>query len=271
MNAATPPLRCASAITCWQSVVLPDDSGPKISVMRPRGTPPTPSARSRAIEPVGMVSTCCRSAEPRRMIEPDPNCFSMARMAASTARPRSATARPPFCSATAIVTLLCVRAPSSTQGLATPRERSAFVLLALVPARLALFADQLDVHRRFRERLHLRRSRAVLGLLLRFAVGSIPRAHRRFLRAGWTVSLGASRRLTRRFTGHCRILVRHGPARAGPEVGQRFLEPARGDCRPDPGHEIERERQVVQGREAIREELASPEEVRDVGPREAPA
>ena len=77
MKATTPPRRCASARTCWQSVVLPDDSGPKISVMRPRGTPPTPSARSRAMEPVGMASICCRSSEPSRMIEPCPNCFSM--------------------------------------------------------------------------------------------------------------------------------------------------------------------------------------------------
>ena len=41
-------------MTCWQTVVLPDDSGPKISVIRPRGMPPTPSARSSAIEPVGI-------------------------------------------------------------------------------------------------------------------------------------------------------------------------------------------------------------------------
>ena len=77
MKATTPPLRCASARTCWQSVVLPDDSGPKISVIRPRGMPPTPSARSSAMEPVGMASTCCRSGEPSFMIEPRPNCFSM--------------------------------------------------------------------------------------------------------------------------------------------------------------------------------------------------
>jgi hypothetical protein len=40
---------------CWQTVVLPDDSGPKISVIRPRGMPPTPRARSSAMEPVGMA------------------------------------------------------------------------------------------------------------------------------------------------------------------------------------------------------------------------
>ncbi len=57
MKATTPPRAWASARTCWQTVVLPDDSGPKISVIRPRGMPPTPSARSSAIEPVGIVSS----------------------------------------------------------------------------------------------------------------------------------------------------------------------------------------------------------------------
>src|ERR1035437_10102438 len=50
MKAATPPRRWASAMMCWQTVVLPDDSGPKISEIRPRGIPPTPRARSRAAE-----------------------------------------------------------------------------------------------------------------------------------------------------------------------------------------------------------------------------
>ena len=90
MKAATPPRACASAMTCWQTVVLPDDSGPKISVIRPRGMPPTPSARSSAIDPVGMKSTCWRETAPSFMIEPVPNCFSIERIAASTALPRSA-------------------------------------------------------------------------------------------------------------------------------------------------------------------------------------
>ena len=102
MNAATPPRRCASAMTCWQTVVLPDDSGPKISVIRPRGMPPTPSARSSAIDPDGMMSTCCRSAEPSFMIEPRPNCFSIASIAASTALVRSAPLAGLFRSVTAI-------------------------------------------------------------------------------------------------------------------------------------------------------------------------
>ena len=46
MNAHTPPSFWASAMMWYISVVLPEDSGPKTSTMRPRGTPPIPSARS---------------------------------------------------------------------------------------------------------------------------------------------------------------------------------------------------------------------------------
>ena len=45
MNAAAPPAFCACAITCSAMVVLPDDSGPKISITRPRGKPPTAERR----------------------------------------------------------------------------------------------------------------------------------------------------------------------------------------------------------------------------------
>src|SRR5881392_3356038 len=38
MNAASPPVIWASAMMCSDSVVLPDDSGPKISMILPRGT-----------------------------------------------------------------------------------------------------------------------------------------------------------------------------------------------------------------------------------------
>src|SRR5579871_5958924 len=53
--------------------------------MRPRGTPPTPSARSSAIDPVGITSTVNRVACPRRMIAPLPNCFSILLRAISSA------------------------------------------------------------------------------------------------------------------------------------------------------------------------------------------
>ena len=71
-------------------VVLPDDSGPKISITRPRGTPPTPSAASNEIDPVEMTEMgTIASLLPRRMMEPFPNCFSICERASSTARERS--------------------------------------------------------------------------------------------------------------------------------------------------------------------------------------
>src|ERR1700730_17148558 len=67
-------------------VVLPDDSGPKISMTRPRGMPPTPSAMSRPNEPVGIESTSyVAPASPKRMTEPFPNCFSIWLSAAARA------------------------------------------------------------------------------------------------------------------------------------------------------------------------------------------
>ena len=43
----------------WDTnVVLPDDSGPYISIIRPRGTPPIPSAISTVRAPVEIDSIC---------------------------------------------------------------------------------------------------------------------------------------------------------------------------------------------------------------------
>ena len=56
MNAAMPPAFWAWATTCRASVVLPLDSGPKISMMRPRGNPWPPRAMSSDRLPVGMPS-----------------------------------------------------------------------------------------------------------------------------------------------------------------------------------------------------------------------
>src|SRR5450432_2816333 len=68
------------------SVVLPEDSGPKISITRPRGMPPTPSAISSPNEPVGIESTSyVAPASPSRMTEPLPNCFSIWLSAAARA------------------------------------------------------------------------------------------------------------------------------------------------------------------------------------------
>src|SRR6185437_9458105 len=78
MYAAAPPRRWAFATTCSASVVLPLDSGPKISVTRPRGMPPIPMAASRLIAPVGMTSTRTRGeSAPIRMMAPLPQVFSI--------------------------------------------------------------------------------------------------------------------------------------------------------------------------------------------------
>src|SRR6184192_1613692 len=78
MYAAAPPWRWAFATRCSASVVLPLDSGPKISVTRPRGMPPIPIAASRLIAPVGMISTRTRGeSAPIRMIAPLPQVFSI--------------------------------------------------------------------------------------------------------------------------------------------------------------------------------------------------
>src|SRR5262245_36790355 len=78
MNAAIPPLACASAMMCRQTVVLPDPSGPNTSTTRPRGMPPTPSARSSARDPVGMTPIPSPiGCSPSFITAPLPNCFSI--------------------------------------------------------------------------------------------------------------------------------------------------------------------------------------------------
>src|SRR6478672_6617239 len=87
MKAATPPVFCTSAIACRVRVVFPDASGPKISMTRPRGNPPTPSAISRPSDPVEIAGTSAgASASPSFMIAPFPYCFSIWDRARSNAR-----------------------------------------------------------------------------------------------------------------------------------------------------------------------------------------
>src|SRR5437867_603390 len=74
MNAAVPPVLCAEATACSARVVLPEASGPKISMTRPRGKPPTPRAMSTASEPVEIASIFSPALAPSFMIEPFPNC-----------------------------------------------------------------------------------------------------------------------------------------------------------------------------------------------------
>src|SRR6266568_4025951 len=85
-----PPRFCASATTCRAMVVFPLASGPNTSTTRPRGKPPTPSAESNEMAPVGITSTgTSGSLVPRRMIAPLPNCFSIWLRAKSIALLRS--------------------------------------------------------------------------------------------------------------------------------------------------------------------------------------
>ena len=57
--AAMPPCFCASAMACMASVVLPDDSGPKISITLPRGYPPIPQYEDYGLW-VRMLMNGCR-------------------------------------------------------------------------------------------------------------------------------------------------------------------------------------------------------------------
>src|SRR6202044_1393188 len=57
---------------------LRDDSGQKISTIRPRGNPPPPSALSSEMEPDEIAATCTTASfDPNRTMEPLPNCFSI--------------------------------------------------------------------------------------------------------------------------------------------------------------------------------------------------
>ena len=72
------------------SVVLPEASGPKISTTRPRGNPPTPSARSSESAPVGMAETLTANASsPIFMIDPSPNWRWICVMAVLSAASRA--------------------------------------------------------------------------------------------------------------------------------------------------------------------------------------
>ena len=212
-------------MTCWQIVVLPDDSGPKISVIRPRGMPPTPSARSSAIEPVGMKSTACRSTAPSFMIEPRPELLldredrgvdglAPLRLGRRSAvrRDRCRSARPPSAlrSSPWFVTLLSIRfrhrqatlpgrdlGRSALVGLSSSRPASACAASGSAPPAAAAAP---------RATCSFGWPRLVLRLLLRFAVGTISRAHRCSSASERRLPIGPSRGLLRGFTA-----ARSGP------------------------------------------------------------
>ena len=86
MKAALPPAFCTSAAICRATVVLPEDSGPKISMILPFGTPPMPSAISSATEPVCTACTVMCAFSPSFMMEPEPKLRSIWLIAVFSAR-----------------------------------------------------------------------------------------------------------------------------------------------------------------------------------------
>src|SRR3954453_1027903 len=93
MKAHTPPSFWASAMMWYISVVLPEDSGPKTSTIRPRGTPPMPSARSSDSAPVGIALTLTWApSSPMRMMVPLPNSRSICESAPCSAVSRALAA-----------------------------------------------------------------------------------------------------------------------------------------------------------------------------------
>jgi len=83
------------------------------------------------------------------MIDPRPNCFSIARIAASTAFVRS-WPDAPFRSVTAISSCSClVRSAPTEPTMTRPSGGSALRLFLDDRARLALRLDQLDILRHF--------------------------------------------------------------------------------------------------------------------------
>ncbi len=82
-------------MACRATVVLPDDSGPYTSIIRPRGYPPTPNAASSASEPLEDVAISKSVFSPSFMMEPLPKFFSICFRACSKAALRSLIHFPP--------------------------------------------------------------------------------------------------------------------------------------------------------------------------------
>src|SRR5688572_16536102 len=146
-----------------------------------------------------MDSTFWAARSPRRMIAPRPNCFSIWRMAASTARPRS-----PFFStgtwAVATGASICRFAPDQSYG---SRRRWGSLLVAGI-ALLAPWLDDLDRCRRLVRGRRRELRCLLLGLALRLLARSISAlCHRSnlLLRAGQAApscAAGPYQPLTRR-------------------------------------------------------------------------
>jgi len=111
MKAAVPPARWALAAMVMARVVLPDDSGPKISMILPRGTPPIPRAMSTESAPVEIDGTLTLAAAlPSFMMAPWPNCFSICDRATSSDLPLPSSAL------ASLISPFCAIAPSSPRS-----------------------------------------------------------------------------------------------------------------------------------------------------------
>ena len=101
------------------SVVLPEDSGPNTSTMRPRGTPPMPSARSSESAPVGIAATrTWAPSSPMRMTVPLPNSRSIC-----VSAPWSAAARAFAAFSSSVVTLIAPLLVTVVRGSHRTRRR----------------------------------------------------------------------------------------------------------------------------------------------------
>ena len=239
MKATTPPRFCASAMTCWQTVVLPDDSGPKISVIRPRGMPPTPSARSSAMDPVGIevhglplgrAELHDRAATELLLDRQD---RGIDRLAALGQRLAPSPALVPAVIAIVSVRSSSVHRPTRRSGTRCVRPAgqpsSGSVLVA---GGLRGFRSPRRCVRRLRERRQLRLGRTCPSASSwlpcwgrsREPIGSPPRRLQATERT--------SRRLHRRFT------ATHPDRRARRSPGSSDGEGAGAQRGPDPGHEV---------------------------------
>ena len=139
--ATVPPSFCISAIACSASVVFPDDSGPYISTILPRGNPP-PSAMSSVIAPLGNVATFAFPASPRRMIAPAPKLLSISSSTRASAFFFASALPSPFiafASSLRVLPLRAARARTAWRCVEIARRRSSprVVVVVVVVASVA--------------------------------------------------------------------------------------------------------------------------------------
>ena len=117
MNAATPPFRWALATACSAIVVLPLDSGPNSSMIRPRGSPLPPSARSSESAPVEIPSTSMW--RPLAQLHDRPGAERLLDLADRVVQRLLPRPTPPACTSVDPCRLATAIAPSGTSCLCT--------------------------------------------------------------------------------------------------------------------------------------------------------